>query len=126
MLDEMGTIIGRVNYNEIGQKRITYTWEGPPLALISRRYLPDVDDTGIFELGPWLLKIIDRQPWTDCVVVENIERPFAWVYTLRHKAHSTWEDFTWRMIHTLIIWGLARPPQPGAMVDWRLVKERWL
>lgn len=127
MSDDFGQITCQIERDELGQEKAHYTWSGPPVARLSKWMVKQGPGDGEFiEMGPWLLRVIDEQPWCDVAIVELVDHPWAWAYALRHKLRRAWQELSFRLVYTLIIWGLAKRPDPGAMIDWYLVKEKWL
>ena len=99
--------------NALGMpERYEYRWDGGPRCQVSRQFIDDAEiywnkERHTLLIGPYLLKIIEEQPywdWFDCI---RLDYPFWWVVVGRHKINRLLDLTYHRAIITLAIWGLA-------------------
>lgn len=130
-----GMVVVKENYQRVGNSTLrtieSVEWQGPPITRLSLDLLDGCEydslDVGEYILmGPLLLRIVEREPMNNCVVVCNVESWASSLYELRFWFTGVWRPISWRIVYTLAIWGLAHYPEPGTYIGWYLVKERWL
>ena len=108
-MNATGSIRVAQQINSLGAiERQEYRWTGNALCRVERYFVPTETIGAIFMIGPYRLRLIEIEPWSDQDLCARVDYPFWWVLVGWHRVNRIVDLIYHRAIITLAVWGLAR------------------
>lgn len=109
-MSDFGYIETTVKHNAIGVlEDASYKLVGGPRFIISDLAYNDIDKSGdIVRIGPYRLRVIERDCNSPSIICVNYEYPLWWMFVLAYRSSVMARVAYSRLIITLAVWGLAK------------------
>ena len=102
--------------------RRDYEWEGDTITSIDINFIDGEPKPGnVIEIGPYLVKIMEWEIWSNNVKVIRIDKSFWWLRYFWHRYNRSFDLAYRRFIITLAVWNLA-VYDPATIPDWTDIK----